>query len=158
MLMMLPFLALIISRPKTCDVEVHHLLPAVERHLLGRRDPGAAGVVDENVDAPEFLEGLRLDRLNLLRFRYIGRDRQRLHAELFQLVGGLLAVFQLARAHDDVRPGLGEALRHLQPEPGRAPRHDAHAAVQIHQFPHRCHFTPKTRSATENTEITEKAP
>ena len=34
-------------------VEVHHLVPGLERMILGRRAPGRAGVVDEDVDVAE---------------------------------------------------------------------------------------------------------
>ena len=40
-------------RKIAADVEVHHLVPGLERMILGRRAPGGAGVVDQDVDLAE---------------------------------------------------------------------------------------------------------
>jgi hypothetical protein len=60
----------------------------------------------------------------------VRRQPERLHAQLLDLVRGLLAVLEFARADHDIRTRLGEPGRHLQPESCRAARHHAHLPLQ----------------------------
>ena len=79
----------------------------------GARAPDRAGVVDEHVDAAELAARAVDDRLDLGRVADVAAEAERADAERAQLLGGLLAAVDVARAEDEVGARLGEAFGHL---------------------------------------------
>ena len=102
------------------DVQVHHLVPGFERVVLGRRAPGGAGVVDQDVDLAQALHRLVADLLDLRRVAGVGGHPARVDALGLQVRGGLFQVGRLARGEQDLRAGLAQALGDLQPQAARA--------------------------------------
>ena len=77
--------------------------------LLEERTPGdPAGVVDQDVDPPEFLVGRRHHRADLLALHYVGGNAERLAAHVADAPGGLLAARGLDVGDHHVGAVLGE--------------------------------------------------
>src|SRR5207247_3433554 len=62
------------------DVEVHDLVPAFGEIVLDRCAAGCAGVVDQGVYAPQALEGLARQALDVVLVGTVGGDPLRLDA------------------------------------------------------------------------------
>jgi len=114
---------------KKCSGQVggEHLVPLLQRHFLHRRSPRNAGVVDKNVDSAKLRERLLYDLLNRCLVFDIASQRQRLHTAAAQRIRRFLAALLLARAEDQIRPHLSQALGHLQTQPHRAARNNGDA-------------------------------
>ena len=41
--------------PDASDIDIEKLVPFIQRKIQGRRAPGGAGIIDQNIDPPEFL-------------------------------------------------------------------------------------------------------
>ena len=89
-----------------------------------------AGVVDEDVDLAELLDGLVDDALAVLGNRDVGLHGDAAAAERLDALAGVLEAFDAARADRDVGAGLGQPLRERDAEPRRCAGHDRHLAVQ----------------------------
>ena len=88
-----------LEQEDAADVQVHHLVPGLQRVVLGRRAPGGAGVVDQDVDLAQALHRLvARPCCDLRRVAGVGGDPARVDALGLQVGGGLLQVGRLARA------------------------------------------------------------
>ncbi len=115
------------------EVDVDHLLPLVERHLLGGRAPGHARVVDEDVDVAVGRDRLVDHRLHLVGLGDVADrpfDRKPRRASR----DGRRQPFVAAGAQHERGAGFGEPFRHFEPEATRSAGDDGHAAGQIEQF------------------------
>ena len=95
-------------------VQVHDLVPGLERMVLGGRAPGRAGVVDQDVDVAEARDRVLRDAHDLARLAQVGGDPDRLDAALLQMRRRLLEV---------ARPCARSASPWRRPR--RAPRRSA---------------------------------
>ena len=92
------------GEPCAGQIDVDNLLPFGEAHVgdaLGR--PRDAGIVHENVDAPECLERFVGHLFAIGFLRHIGLHEDRLGADFFQLGAGLLHRIDGARREHDLR-------------------------------------------------------
>ena len=106
-------------------------LPGLDRHVLGGDvDPPAADVVDQDVDGPVLGESRAARALGLRGLPHVGLDREDLTTPRADLRRGLIEGGLLAPYQDDVRPRLGEAQRHLAPEPPAAAGDECTLAVE----------------------------
>jgi hypothetical protein len=62
-----------------------------QRHVLDRRAPGGAGIVDQDVEVPELLNCFRDHVVDLARVPDVAGNSQRLDSQLSQLLRRLLA-------------------------------------------------------------------
>ena len=88
----------------------------LEAHFLDRSAPRSAGIVDQDVEAAEFRDGLVDHCANLIRIFDVAGKSKGLDAELSQLVGSEFAALFFSGTKDKARPHLGQALSHLAPE------------------------------------------
>ena len=100
--------------------------------VLARRRVGGAdaGVVDEDVDAPELLDGGVDERLAVLGLGDVGGDRDRAAARRLDELLGLLELLDAPRAERDVGAGLSQRLGERHPEAGRGAGDDRDLVVQ----------------------------
>ncbi len=110
-------------------IELHDFLPALDRITLQRRAPRGAGVVHQNVQMSDLLTQTR----GQFPHAFFGRQIRRhavATAQRAKFFGGLLAGFNVARAHVDMGAGLDERLGdHLADTTGAA-GHQSGAALQ----------------------------
>ena len=116
------------------DVQVHHLVPGLERMILGRRAPGRAGVVDQDVDLAEPADRVLRDAHDLARLAQVGGDPDCLDAVALELRRRFLEVAGLARREHDLGAGLAERLGDLQAEAARAAGDERGLAREIEQL------------------------
>src|SRR5205085_11932785 len=67
------------------------------------------------------------------RLAHVAAETERLHAELLELRGGLLAALHLARTEDDVRAQLRQSAGHLAADAAAAARDDRGPSRQLEQ-------------------------
>ena len=115
-------------------VEVHHLVPGLDRMVFGRRAPGGAGVVDQDVHVAHALQRLVGQAADVLFLGAVGGDPARVDAGGLQLGGGLLQVVGLARAQHDPRAGFAQRVGHLQAQAARAAGDQGGLAVEVEQL------------------------
>jgi hypothetical protein len=96
------------------DVQVHDLVPGIDRVVFGRRAPGSAGVVDEDVHMAEAFDGFIRQRADVRFLRAVGSDPVDVDAGGLEFGSRFLQVFSLARAQHDFGAGFAERLRQLQ--------------------------------------------
>src|SRR5439155_26236106 len=113
------------------DVQVHHLVRRFQRMLFGRRAPGGAGVVDEDVDLPQALQRFTGDTLNFFGLAHVGRDPARVDALGLQVCRRLFEIAGLARAQQNLRARFTERLGDLQPEAARAAGDERRLALEV---------------------------
>jgi hypothetical protein len=119
---------------EAAHVQVHHFVPGLELVVLGRRAPGGAGVVDEDVDAAEALHRGGDHALAFFGQRGIGGDPAGIDAARVKMSRGLREVIGLARAQHDAGAGLAEAFGDLQAEAARAASDEGRLAFQVEEF------------------------
>mmetsp|Transcript_21087 Transcript_21087/g.81837 ORF Transcript_21087/g.81837 Transcript_21087/m.81837 type:complete len:357 (+) Transcript_21087:2512-3582(+) len=124
------------EQEEAADVEVHDLVPGLERMLLGRGAPGGAGVVDEDVDAAQALHGLGHHALHILWLGRIGGAPARVDALGLQLGGSIFQVGRLARGQHDLGARLAQGFGDLQAQAARAAGDEGHLAGQVEEVLH----------------------
>ncbi len=118
------------------EVDVDHL-PELLRRLAGGRHRGAdAGVVDQDVDPAELLDGGVDEVLAGGGIGDVGAHRDGLATGAFHQRLRLGQPVDPAGAERHVRAGLGERLREGDTESGRRAGHDRHLAVEPVQVQH----------------------
>ena len=115
------------ERPHQTHVQA--VLHQLRRLLLEAPDSSTApGVVDEDVDCPELVDGRRDHRLDIRLARRIGLDEDRGIAER---VGRLLAAFRVEFRDDDARPFFHVTTRDGLADSDSAAGHDGDASVEL---------------------------
>jgi len=102
------------------EVDVDHLLPFVERQILGLGGPRHARVVDQDVDLPVNRDCLVDHRLHVRRFRDVARHAFHAKAARAHRVDGRLQPFVAPRAQHQRAARFAEAFGHLLSEPARS--------------------------------------
>jgi hypothetical protein len=120
------------------DVEVHHLVPGFQRVVFGRRAPGGASVVDQDVDLAQAAHRFVADLLDLRRVGRIGCDPACVDALGLQVGGGFFQVGCLARCEQDLGAGFAQRFGNLQTQATRAAGDDGGLARQVEQLLDRC--------------------
>jgi hypothetical protein len=79
------------------DIQIHHLIPSLDRVILRRRSPRGARVVDENVHLSELRNRLVRKPLDVIVFGIVCRDPIRPDAETGKVPLGLVEIRGLPR-------------------------------------------------------------
>ena len=136
------------------DIQVHDLVPGVERIVFRRRAPCGAGIVDENLDARA--TGLKHFRGEIRYFvdpRQISGNADRLPAADSDMGNCLIELGLLARRQDHPRAVIGKHFGKLQAKPAGATGDQGRLARQVEQVSH-SRLSPKPdiyRSANHRT-------
>ena len=123
------------QQEEAAHVEVHHLVPGLERMVLGRRAPGGAGVVDEDVDVAERSRSPRRPgAATSAGWLAVGGDpvARRCRAACRSAAASSRSA-ALRDAEHDARAGLAERLGDLQAQAARAAGDERGAARQVEQ-------------------------
>ncbi len=115
-------------------VEVHHLVPGLDRVVFGGRAPGRAGIVDQNVHITHALQGFIGQAPQVSLLRAVGGDPARIDAGGLQVGCGLFQIRRLARAQHDPGAGLAQRMRQLQAQPARATGDKSRLAGEVKQL------------------------
>lgn len=118
------------------QVDVDHAAEQLGRHL-DERDPRIdAGVIDENVDAVEALDGALDEALDVARGGDVGGDGERTIGPLLgrQLLGGRLGSLGLHVCDDDVGAGFVQAPGDAQPDAGGGTGDDRRLAGEAYEL------------------------
>ena len=108
----------------------HDLVPRFERVFLGRRAPGRAGVVDQDIDSAVVLDHRLDQRRHLLGLGQVIDHGQAHRCRASCKIGfGFLEFAGLARADGDLRAHLAQALGDLQSEAARTAGDQRHAPL-----------------------------
>src|SRR5574337_9532 len=114
-------------------VEVHHLVPRSQRQVLGRCAPGRPGVVDQDVDLADPIEG----RVGQPEYRAVaaagGGDPLGLDPLPHQLLLSTLESLGLSRTDHNTGALRTEGLGDLQAQPARAAGDKGGAAFEAEQ-------------------------
>jgi len=103
-------------------------VPLLHAVVLRRLADVDAGVGDQDVEAPELLDGIGDHALHLGAVIDVGHQCQRLAAQRLDRSGVLLGI----PAHDgDLGAGLGEPLRDAQPDAPVAPGNKGNFSCEI---------------------------
>src|SRR5579864_2816901 len=109
-------------------------MPVFEAHLLRRRPPGRAGIVDEDIDSFEPRDRGIDHVLNAGGIGYVAAHAESADSQRSQLLGSLLAALFLSPAENNVRTHLSETFRHLAAKSHGAARYDRDASSEIEQL------------------------
>jgi hypothetical protein len=90
------------------EVDVEHGLELLVRHLLDRRVPGVAGIVDDDVEPAERIGGGLDEAIGKARFGDAAVDRDGFAARRLDLVSHGVARRGIEVVDDDARPFAGE--------------------------------------------------
>ena len=148
MLMTRPHFAGIIERLPTSCVSTNtpvrftftSLSQRFERMILGRRAPGGAGVVHQDVDLARIAAGLLRRRRDGFAPADVADIGSGIDLPLFQMGDGFVELVLLARGDRDPGAHLAERLGHLQAEAARAagdervPSPQAEKVKNLHPF------------------------
>jgi hypothetical protein len=116
--------------PRPLDVELGHRPEPLGTDRLGRSEELAAGVVDEQIEAPVTVEDGVDEGSDRVLVADVGDDGRRAPAESPDLLPGLLDRTFPAAAADDGRAEPRELQCGLAAEPGPGPGDEADAAVE----------------------------
>ncbi|MNQ88003.1 hypothetical protein D3C85_1032520 [compost metagenome] len=94
---------------------------------------GAAGVVDQHVQAPAALDDGCHQALQLVHVAHVAGQEQRLAPAM-----GRQALRRVAATDHHLRPPFEEALADTAPHTLAAPGHQYHLAAEIHRVAHGC--------------------
>src|SRR5437016_1246200 len=112
------------------EIRLHHGVPLLAGKILeGRADP-VAGIVDEEIDAPERLHGSGHGLLHLPRVADVAGEGESLPPLRAHLGGHRLQRREPAAAGHDVRPDLGQLDGDGAPDALAGPRHDGDAVTE----------------------------
>src|SRR5262249_18155801 len=119
------------AQERAGQVRLDNFAPVFQLHGLDRSAPGGAGVIDQDVDAPEAINRRAYHLLNVALFPDVTPEPDRLDTPLAQFRGSLLTAFFLAGTKHQVRTHLGQALGHLTAQAGGPARDDGHTPAEI---------------------------
>ena len=105
----------------TADVEVHHLVPGLDRVLLSGRAPGRTGVIDQDVHMAQACNGVVCQARHVGVLAGIGGNPLSLDAFALELRNGSLELGCLARREQHRRTGLARACALCKPSPREPP-------------------------------------
>ena len=97
---------LLAEQEQRADVQIYHLVPRLDRVILGRRAPGCARVIHQNVHPAELLDRFVSEPLDVFVPGIIRCDPLRLDTETGKMHLGLFQVRRLARRNQDPSPLL----------------------------------------------------
>src|SRR5918994_5072237 len=93
-------------------------VPPVDRKILGAADEIARGVVDEDVDVPEVLDGALDELVDLLGVAHVDLPGERIEAGMTEFCRPRLEVRRIPAADDDARAERTEAFRDGETDAG----------------------------------------
>ena len=105
-------------------------VPSVDREILGGADEVARGVVDEDVDVPEVLDGALDQLVHLLGVADVDLNGQRIEPGMAELSRSRFEVCRVPAADDDARAERTEALRNGETDAGAAAGDDGNATLE----------------------------
>src|SRR4051812_24865210 len=113
------------------DVEVHHLVPCLDRMTLSRGAPRGTGIVDQDVDLLQPVQCFGANVFHLIRPRRVSGYPLRVDAARGQGRCGGFEVGRLSRRDYNACAGLSEAFCELQSKPPRTASYQRRLAAQI---------------------------
>jgi len=100
------------QHPDAADVDVEELIPLFQRKFQRGRAPGRSGVVYQNVDAAELLDGFPEHGVHRVFLGHVAGDRRRFHLVGRGKLGGRgFEILDLAGRQNNIRACLREARR-----------------------------------------------
>ena len=114
-------------------VRLDHLPETLDRHRLGRRAPGDAGVVDEDIETAVALRDLVDERFDRRRVGHVAARGADVEAGGAQLGLGRLQPLGTSAGDRHRRAGLGQPLGDLSAQPARAAGDERHPAGQVEE-------------------------
>jgi hypothetical protein len=108
--------------------------PLVERVGLRRLAHVDPGIVDQDVEPAEALDGTRHQGPAVLLARKVARDRKGARTECGKLGHGRLVLGRIPARHHDRGTGRGEATRDAEPDAAIAARDHGHPARQVEEI------------------------
>ena len=116
-------------------VQVHHLVPGVHRVVFGRRAPGGACVVHEDVHmATQAANGFVGQAADVGLVGAVSGNPLRINASGFQLGNGLFQVRRLARAEQYLGTGFAQRVGQLQAQAARAAGDQGGLALEVEEL------------------------
>jgi len=134
-----PLSDLLAEQKQRADVQIHHLVPSLDRVILGRGSPRSARIVDENVYSPQFRNRLVREPLDIVILGIVGGDPVGLDAKTGKVLLGQLEIGGLARRQDDFRSLLTERFRDLQAKTARPAGNQRRLSAQIERLLYAAH-------------------
>ena len=128
------FADLLTEQEIATHIEVHHLVPGLQRMVLGRSTPGGTRVVDQNVHMAQpahrhLGQPGDIGRISAVSSHHIGLDAARA-----QVGCGLLQVLEFSRGQEYLGTGFTQSLGQLQPQPTRAAGDQGGFALEVEQL------------------------
>src|SRR5215217_6017425 len=115
-------------------VHPEYLIEALQWHLRGRRPPRSPAIVDDYIETPESLLGLRYDSLHVLGVGDVALDSQRPATSGLNLLPHFLERFYLSRAQHDAGPGVCDCLCHVAAQTSSATGDYGRPAVETEEI------------------------
>ena len=115
-------------------IEVHHLVPGLDRMVFSRCAPSRAGVVNQNIHMAKALDGLVGQCADVGFFGAVGGNPVHVNAGRFQGGSRFNQVFGFARTQHDFGTRFAQRLRHLQAQAARAASHEGGFALEVKQL------------------------
>ncbi len=115
-------------------VQVHDLVPGVQRVVFGRCAPGGASVVDQDVDVAHALHRLAGQAVDFSLLGAVRRNPAGINARGLQFGGGRFQVRSLARTEHDFGSSLAQRMRHLQAQAARATGDEYSFSLEVEQL------------------------
>jgi len=110
------------------DVHVHEQVEPVDRQVRDPRQLDRAGVVDQQVQVAEFLDGFGDDALAVVRVAHVA---DRLGCLVDRPLQIRVGVVDGLAGRDHVRTVLGERQRQRLADPSRRPGDEGHGAREV---------------------------
>ena len=130
------------EQERACEIDVDHLLPLVERHLLRPRAPRDAGIVDEDIEATVARHRLVDDGLHVCRVGDVSDQAFDATAEPREAFERRVQPLLAPRADHERGASFRKALGHFFAEAPRPAGHNRDPAGKREQFLDGGHVRP----------------
>ena len=95
------------------NVEIHDLVPSLNRVVFSRSPPGRTCIVDQDINVAHALDAFFSQCTDVSLFATVGSNPISVNTYYFELSDSLHQVISFARADDDFSSGFTQSMRHL---------------------------------------------